>query len=428
MTQRRIVIVGGGFSGCAASITAAKTGAEVMLFERADMLSGAGLRACAFNSNGNVVATAEAKAMGAPEIFQALESIVLHKGNMVEMENTLVYNAAKVDSVIHQAVKKAGVSIYLETRVVDVEKKDGTIKAAILDRGDRIEGDSFVDCTGSFGGVDICTKYGWGCVMCAHYRCPIFGDRVSIATKAGAPELMRYRPDGTPGAVGSAMSLYKESLAPELKTRLEKEGALTIPLSPELIDYSKQFKIGAVRTRRQMENINLVDIGLSAKCVGIGYMSLSDLRKVPGFEQAVIDNPLRAGKGNSISKVSMAPREPSLLVKGFKNLFVAGEKGGPGTGIEAAICTGIIAGYNAARRLAMRELLILPRTTVIGDFIAFTGEMMETVEGLKQGYSFASGIYFQRMKELGLYNMDAAHISKRMEDSGLRNILADKLF
>ena len=427
MAKVRVVVVGGGFSGCAAAIAASKAGAEVVLLERSDMLSGAGNRAGRMNYNGKLVAAEEAKALGGGEVFEALESIILHRANIVDEEHVYVYNTAVVDPAMRQAVKAAGVELRLERRALDVEKEDGFLTAVILDGKEKLKGDVFIDCTGTFGGVDICTRYGQGCAMCVTYRCPVFGDRVSIATKAGAPELMRIRPDGTPGAIGAAITIHKETLQPQLRTQLEEEGALSIPLPQELIDYSKQQKIGGIRSRRQMEYVNLVDIGLAAKCVGLGYMSLAKLRRIPGLEMAMIEDPLGGGKFNNINKVSMTPRDDSLKVKGFRNLLVAGEKAGPGTGIAEVISTGILAGNNAVRVAVGREPLLLPRSTAIGDFIAYTGEMMETEGGLSQGYSMAHGVYFERMKELGLYSPDAAHIRKRIEDLGLSHVLAQRI-
>ena len=37
-----VVIVGGGYAGCSAAATAAKAGAEVLLLEKSDMLTGRG--------------------------------------------------------------------------------------------------------------------------------------------------------------------------------------------------------------------------------------------------------------------------------------------------------------------------------------------------------------------------------------------------
>lgn len=239
--------------------------------------------------------------------------------------------------------------------------------------------------------------------------------------------MSRIRPDGTPGAVGSAVLINKTTLAPELLARLEKEGAICIPLPKELIDYSKEKKIGGVRSRRQMEFINLVDIGSTAKCVGLGYFALDKLKSIAGFEFAQYDEPMAGGKFNKISKVDMCPRDDSLKVEGLDNVFAAGEKSGPGTGIAEAIVSGVVAGYNAARVAAGKKAMVLPRDTVIGDYIAYTGEKMKTPGGLEAGYSFGLGVYFERMKELGTYTSDVPAIHARVKKLGLNGVLAQKV-
>lgn len=427
MARVKIVVVGGGFSGCAAAIVASKAGAEVVLLERTDILTAAGIRAGRMSYNGKLVAAEEAKALGGGEVFEALESIVLHRGNIIGESHGYVYNTSIVEPTVRKVVQAAGVELCMESRAVNVEKEDGFLTAVFLDGGEKVAGDVFVDCTGSFGGVSICTRYGQGCMMCVTYRCPVFGDRVSIATRAGAPELMRKRPDGTPGSLGAAIIVERETIQSELLDEIGKKGAISIPLPQGLIDYDKYQKLGGFRSRQQMEYLNLVDIGSGIKCVGLVYLSLDKLRSIPGFERAMIQDPMGGGKFNNINKVSMTPRDNSLLVKGFNNLFVAGEKCGPGTGIAEVLVTGILAGNNAVRMAAGRELLVLPETTVIGDFIAFIGEKLEAEEGIPQIFSMAHGVYFERMKERGLYNIDSAAVQRRIEDLGLTGVLAQKI-
>ncbi|MDZ4247565.1 MAG: FAD-dependent oxidoreductase, partial [Dehalococcoidia bacterium] len=403
MGKPKIIIVGGGFAGCAASVAAAKAGAEVLLLERTDMLIAGGIRAGRMNFNGKLVAAEEAKALGGGEIFESLESIILHRGNIVDELHGYIYNTAIAEPVVRRAVEKAGVKLNTCVRITGVKKDSRRIVAVIAEDGSRYSGDAFIDATGTFGGVAVCKKWGKGCVMCAGFRCMTFGDRVSVATKAGAEEFMRYRPDGTPGVMGAAITIHKSSLNSTLKNKLEQEGAVSVPLPAGLIDYSKQQKIGGIRSRKQMEFINIVDIGVSAKCVGIGYLTLDDLRTVPGLEEAIIEDPLGGGLYNNINKVSMSPRDDGLLAKGFENLFLAGEKAGPGTGIAEVLVTGALSGYNSVRKALGMDPLVLPSGTAIGDFIAFTGEMMELPGGLKEGYSFAHGTYFERMKSMNLY-------------------------
>jgi len=261
--------------------------------------------------------------------------------------------------------------------------------------------------------------------MCIH-RCYIFGNRVSIATKAGAPEMTLLRPGGMPGRLNPAVAVFKQTLSPDLRERLEREGAISISLPEELVDYSKEDDFRVIYGRRQIEHINLVDIGPLAQCVGLGFMALADLRKIPGFEEVQIEHPKGGGKFNLISFLSVTPREDSLRVKGFSNLFVAGEKSGQG-GIAETIVTGALAGCNAVRTAVGSDPIVLPRTTASGDLIAFVAETLQAPGGLEQWLSMGHGVYFERMKELGLYSKSPAEIHNRIERLGLTGILARKV-
>lgn len=427
MSRPRVIVVGAGFAGCAAAISAAKAGVEVILLERTDFVVASGIRAGRMNYNGKLVGAEEAKALGAGEMFETLESIKLHDANIVDEAHGYVYNAVVVEPTVRRVVEGAGVDLRLVNRVTDVVKEDGRLKAVRVGRKGVVEGDAFVDASGGTGGVSICVRYGGACAMCVTHRCPVFGDRVSIATKAGAPEFMRRRPDGTPGTVEAAISLHKSSLDPVLRARLEKEGVITIPLPPELVDSTRLYRIGGIRSQRQMESLNLVDIGITAKCVGNGTITPDELRKMPGFERAIVENPMGVGSGNKINWVSMTRCEANLRVKGFANLFAAGQKAGPLGGIAEVIVTGVLAGHNAARSAVGKELVTLPRSIAIGDFISFTGEMMDVPGGLDRGYSLAHQAYFERMKQRGLYTTDISLIRRRVKDAGLTGVLARKV-
>ncbi len=423
----KVVIVGGGIAGCAAAVSARKSGASVLVLERTDMLLGGANRAGRMNYNGKMVVAEECKAMGGGEILEALEGITLHRGNIIDEEGTYVYNTAIVEPTIRRLLENWGVEIHFCKRVTKVRAENGYFLAVTPESSTPVEGQVFIDATAGYGGMANCRRFGQGCVMCVYYRCPTFGNRVSIATLAGAAELMIYRADGTPGAPGGSIRLYKESLDPELQAELKAKGVVSIQLPSEMVDYNHLGKIGEVRTRRQMEHLNMVDIGACVMCVGLHPMPLDQLRKLPGLQNAIIEDPLGGTIGTAVGKLSMAPRDNSLRVKGFHNLFVAGEKAGPGTGVNESICTGVLAGFNAARVAAGLEPVVLPASTVIGDFVRFTGEMMQTKEGLRQSYSMGHGIYFERMKELGFYTPDPAVIHKRIRDLGLAGVLAQRV-
>lgn len=426
MAKPEVIVVGGGFSGCAAAVAAAKAGASVQLFERTDMLSGAGLRAGRMNYNGKYVAAEEGKDMGFGDIFEALEDIVLHRANIVDEENVYIYDIGKVDRAMRQALQKAGIQPRLLSRVIDVEKNDGHISAIKLESKDKVRGDVFIDCTGSFGGIDTCIRYGKGCVMCIH-RCPVFGNRVSIATKAGAKEMPHRRPDGTPGRLSPSITVFKESLSPQLRQRIEKEGAFSIRLPQEMIDYSKETKnFPGIRGKHQIEHLNLVNIGLVVKCPAIGFFNLEDWRKIPGFENVLIEHPMGGAIFNFVHSTATSPREESMLVKGFANLFEAGEKSGIG-GIAECIAAGSLAGHNAVRAALGLKPFTFPKTTAIGDFLAVVSEAIETPGGLNTGHSMGHRECFERIKKLGLYSTEAAPIRERIEKEGLTNVMAQKL-
>lgn len=422
----RVIVVGGGMAGCAAAIAAAKAGAQAVLLERTDMLLASGLRAGRMDFEGKLVTAEETKTLGCGEMFEALESILLHRGNLFGERHGYVYNCALVEPTIRAVVEKAGVDLRMESRAVDVKKDDGRLRAVVLADKEVIEGDAFVDCTGSSGGVPICTKYGKGCVMCCTFRCTIFGDRVSIATKAGAPELMRRRPDGTPGAIGAAIGVPRESLSSELQAQLKEKGAVMVPLPKELIDYNKLAIMGAVRLKEQVENLCLVDIGINIKLVAAVYFPLRDLRKVPGMERAEIEEPLGGAVFNKIGGVSIAPTEDSLRVPGFVNLFCGGVKSLNMDGLAECIATGSLAGHNAVRAAVGEEPLVLPRTTGVGDFIAYVHERTRTPEGLQKGNAMGSGHYLEHMIQIGLYTSDRKEARERIEQEGLKGVYAKK--
>jgi hypothetical protein len=305
---------------------------------------------------------------------------------------------------------------------------DGSkIEAVILDDGTKVGSDAFVDATGGTGGIGNCEKYGNGCAMCFQ-RCPSFGDRVSIAARAGIKELIGKRRDGSLGAVTAAFSLIKDSLAPEVKDEMEREGIISIPLPKELIDYKRTENITASGNidKGFAENIVLVDIGGYAKRIAGSYTPLEELRKVPGLEHALYADPYAGTIGNGIRYMAITPRGDALDVPGVENLFVASEKLGV-NGVGEVTATGVLAGHNAARKAAGVQPLVLPGTTMLGGFIAYVNENWSKEEGLRSRFHLFTGPYLRAAQENGLYTEDRAVIRSRIVNNGLNNILAQRL-
>jgi hypothetical protein len=421
-----VVVVGGGMAGCAAALAASRAGAEVTLLERTDMLIGVAIRAGVTNENGWFVGQHELRFLGGGELFDVLESAKLHDNVAFPggARHLFLYDVALVEPPITRMLETAGVRVLLQNRVTSVVKENDRITAVRAEKGACVEGDSFVDCTGTRGGIANCSRYGKGCVMCVA-KCIGFGNPVGIVKLAGGKEASRCRPDGTPGMPSASVCLFKETLAPELKTRIEDRGVEIIPIAENLIDPSYRQTTGSRWDQVFLDNIVLVDIGLVAKCFGLVYMDLDRLRQVAGFKNVLADNP-RSTKWNAIGHISIAKRDVALKVKGFANLFCAGEKSGQPS-VAGAIITGNLAGHNAARIALGREHLVLPRTLAIGDFMAFVAEKFSTGEIFRASYVMARGEYWERMQKMGLYIEDIVTIRRRVEESGLVGVLANRV-
>lgn len=427
----KVVVIGGGWAGSAAALSAAKAGADVTLLERTDMLLGTGLVGGIMRNNGRFTATEEAIAMGGNEIFEAVDSVARHKNiEFPGHKHATLYDVAKVEPAIKSVLQKAGVNIMLQARAKDVELDGQKITGIVLENGAVIKGDVFVEATGTAGPQGNCAKYGNGCAMCV-LRCPSFGPRVSIAAKAGVKEVMGKKADGSIGAMSGSCKLHKESLSKEIEEKLNETGVAVVPI-PENLQKKGALGMKACQQyalKEFAENVILLDTG-HAKLMTPFY-PLETLRQIPGFENARYEDPYAGGKGNSMRYLAMSPRNNQLKVEGLDNLFCAGEKAGLLVGHTEAIVTGLLAGHNAVRYALEMELLTIPPTLAIGHAIAYVGDQMKTDEGLKYKYTFSGSVYFERMKKENLYTIDLAKIKDRVEAAGLtgvynRNLVEEK--
>jgi hypothetical protein len=417
-----VVVIGAGFSGCAAAIQASKMGAKVTLLERMDMLTGIGLVAGIMRNNGRFTAAEEMIAMGGGEMVEVTDSVRLHDFDIPPVwKNARSYDVLRVEEATEKALNKVGAKFRLQARAKEVRMDGDAIKSVILDSGEEIRGDVFVDTTGTAGGMANCRKYGYGCVCCL-LRCPAFGDRVGIAGKAGVKEFKSRRGVDEYGAVSAAFHMAKESLDKGLIQELEAKGVVVIPLPKHLVNYAKSENLTASnnQTDTMIENMCLVDNGL-CKVLVQQWMAIRDLRQVKGFEHARVLDPY-ASIGQSIRFLAMVARENTMQVKGVANLFCAGEKSGQIVGLAEAIVTGVLAGYNAARLSRAKPLLELPRSTLIGDFIAYVPEYMRTEVGKRKRAAFGGAPYSNRMKERGQHTTDVPTIRQWVEKAGMTGI------
>jgi hypothetical protein len=254
-------------------------------------------------------------------------------------------------------------------------------------------------------------------------RCPSFGGRISLTAKAGVKEMIGRKGEQV-GAMSGSCKLFKESLSKEIVHALNEKGVavISVPTSERMkgklsIKACQQYALPEFE-----ENLILLDTG-HAKLM-VPFYPLEALRRIPGCENARYEDPYAGGMGNSIRYVGMSPREDTLKVEGVENLFCAGEKAGLLVGHTEAIVTGTLAGYNAVRLTKREKPLALPSSLSIGDAIRFVREQMKTEEGLGYKYTFSGSVYFDRMKQKGLYTDDVEEIEKRVDQAGLLGIFS----
>lgn len=425
--MNKVVIIGGGWSGCAAAVTAKKAGADVTLLEKTDMLIGLGNVGGIMRNNGRFTATEENIALGANDLFNITDKLSRHKNiNFPGHMHASLYDVVKVEPYVKRYLKDMGIEVKTISRAIDVIVKGKIIEAIILADDTVIEGDVFVECTGSTGPMGNCLAYGNGCCMCI-LRCPSFGPRVSITQKAGKKDIMGQRKDGSFGAFSGSCKIEKSSLDDKIVQELNEKGVAVIPLRKEDVKKEKlDLKVcQQYALDEYAENVVLLDTGY-AKLMS-PYFSLDQLRQIPGFENARYADPYSGGKGNSIRYLSVAERENSMKVIDIDNLLCAGEKSGLFVGHTEAITTGSLAGHNSCRYLKGLRFLELPDQLAVGDLISFANKMIESKDGLMTRYTFAGSDFFNRMKERGLYTTDVSQIEKRVKKFDLNNIYNEKI-
>ena len=423
----KVIIVGGGWAGCAAAITAKKAGAEVHLYEKTDLLLGLGNVGGIMRNNGRWTASEELIELGAGDLINIVDETARHSNiEFPGHKHATLYDVNLIEGKVSKYLESIGINIHIESRVTDVKLEENRLIGIYLSDGNYEEGDVFIETTGTTGPMGNCLRYGNGCSMCI-LRCPAFGPRLSISERCGVSDIQGERDEDTLGAFSGSCKLAKESLSEEIVKQLDNTGCVILEVPKEDINYDKlNAKVCQQYALKEFaENIILLDTG-HAKLMTT-YYPLKKLRKIRGLENAKYVDPYAGSKGNSIRYLSVAPRTNDLKVKGVDNLFCAGEKSGLFVGHTEAICTGSLAGHNAVRLAMGIPLLILPSSIAIGDIISYANEKAETREGRKNRYTFAGAEYFRRMKELELYTTDKDEIKKRVSKVNLDNVFEQKL-
>lgn len=423
----RVVIIGGGWAGTAAAISARKAGAEVCLLEKTDMLLGVGNAGGIMRNNGRFTAAEEMIALGGGELFRLIDRIALHRN--VEFpghHHATLYPVNTIEAHVRRLVKGLGIEVHCSTHICDVECAGDHLTAVVSDAGERFAGDVFIETTGSAGPMGNCLKYGNGCSMCV-LRCPAYGPRISISGRCGLEDYRGERVPDVFGVFSGSCKLSKESLSEELQQELNTKGVAIIPLPKEEVNYDK-LKMKACKQyaiKDFSENMIILDTG-DAKLM-TSYYPLDKLRLLPGLENARYIDPYAGSKGNSIRYLSLAYRSNAMTVDGMANLLCAGEKSGLFIGHTEAIVTGTLAGANAARLGAGKPLLTLPETLAVGDIIAAANTSIKERHDTLERFTFSGGNYFRRMQEKNLYTTDLTAIAQRVEGTGLTGVYNAKV-
>ncbi|BCS87631.1 FAD-dependent oxidoreductase [Pseudodesulfovibrio sediminis] len=419
-----IIIIGGGWAGCAAALAAQQGKTKhIILLERTDLLLGCGLAGGIMRNNGRYTAAEELRLLGAGDLIEAADRAATHVAfNFPGHSHASLYSTSIMEPTVRALLEKRNIDVRSLSRVVDVRSSEGAIQAVQLTDKSWLEGDVFIECTGSAGPMGNCVRFGNGCAMCM-LRCPSFGPRVSITARMGITDCMGMRQDGAVGSLSGSCEIRKDSLATPLQRALKKDGVSVTPLPEQLVHRSMLKK----KSCRQYalpdfaNNIVLLDTGGQAKMM-TPYFPIDQLRKVPGFENALYSH--GSSMANSVRFLSRAPRNDSMRVTGAKNLFCAGEKSGFFVGHTEAMATGTLAGHNAAAMADGGIEVQFPKELACGDIIAAESEGLEQEDGLSQRYTFSGGIYFERMQKRGLYVMDTAELRTRIRRLGLTGFFA----
>lgn len=426
--MKNVVIVGGGWGGCAAAIAAKRVGASVVLLERADMLLGTGLVGGIYRNNGRFTAAEEMIALGAGDLFIVMDECARHKNiTFPGHAHASLYDVYKIEPAVKKYLCSLGIEVHTSASAVKINRDGKKILSVETKSHGVFEGDAFVDATGTSAVPGNCVKHGNGCAMCI-LRCHSFAPRVSLTTLAGIEEWNGSKADGSLGAMSGSCKLFKETLSEQIVETLNKTGVCVIPIPPEA-NMSEKLGMKACQQyalKDFAENIVLLDTG-PAKLM-TPYFPLEKLRLIPGFEKARYEDPLAGGNGNSMRYFQFANCDHALQAQGaVDNLFCAGEKAGAMVGHTEAVVSGSLAGHNAVRHIAGKELLAFPDTLAVGDFVNHVVDEMKKPECRGTKYTFSGSVYFERMKDAGLYTTDTKVIAAAVEKAALKDVFSKKI-
>jgi len=154
-----ILVAGGGVSGTAAALAAARGGAHTLLIEKENVLGGAGYFGllnfiCGLYLNGDTLPAETLNHGIVREIVDLLYDISPHRTiRKIGQVYVLPYSREDLRSVFTSlCMKEPKLSVHYSTKAISVEKKDGMIIKVIVDHsgsGRDIFPKAVIDCTGN---------------------------------------------------------------------------------------------------------------------------------------------------------------------------------------------------------------------------------------------------------------------------------------
>ena len=129
----KVVVIGGGWSGCAAAITAKKAGAEVHIYEKTDLLLGLGNVGGIMRNNGRYTAAEELIALGGGDLINLTDVYCTHKNiDFPGHKHATLYDVNIIEGRVREYILSLDINLHLEKRVRDVEMEDHKIKNVII--------------------------------------------------------------------------------------------------------------------------------------------------------------------------------------------------------------------------------------------------------------------------------------------------------
>ena len=259
----KVIIIGGGWAGCAAALTAKKAGAEVHIYEKTDLLLGLGNVGGIMRNNGRYTAAEELIALGGGDLIKLTDKCARHKDiDFPGHKHATLYDVNKIEGVVRDYLKEKGINLHMEKRVMDVDFENNKINGLLLSDYTYVIGDVFIETTGTTGPMGNCLRYGNGCSMCI-LRCPAFGPRISISARCGVSDIQGERNDDVLGAFSGSCKLAKESLSDDIRNKLDKDGVVVLRVPAEDINYGKlNTKVCQQYALKEFaENVVLLDTG-----------------------------------------------------------------------------------------------------------------------------------------------------------------------